>query len=86
MGYQCLGMALLATDVGDWHRAAVLLGVADALADVHEPWQDMEARDRQAGIDTVRIQIGDAEYDRLTAQGRTLDFDAAIRVALATDA
>ncbi len=87
MAYHCLGLALVAGETGDGNRAAVMHGIADSLlAGLNEPWQDLEARDRQASIDALRLTMGDAEYERLASAGYEMDFDAAVRFALAHDA
>ena len=48
IAYATLGLACLAADAGDWHRAAVLHGVAQAFLDrTGLAWEALEARYRQ---------------------------------------
>ena len=52
IAYASLGLACLAADAGDWHRAAALHGVAQAFLDrAGEPWEELEARYRQDSLD-----------------------------------
>jgi predicted ATPase len=56
VGIACasLGLACLAADTGDWHRAAVLHGIAQAILDrTGQPWQELEAHYRQDSLDHV---------------------------------
>jgi predicted ATPase/class 3 adenylate cyclase len=83
IGCAVLGLACLAEDLGDWDRAAVLHGVAQAFLDRSgEPWQDVEARYRQESLANVRAHLGDEVSDRVYGQGLTLSADEAFRLAL----
>jgi tetratricopeptide (TPR) repeat protein len=54
-----LGLACLAADTGDWHRAAVLHGVAQAFLDpTGQPWEDLEACYRRDSLDQARAHLG----------------------------
>jgi predicted ATPase/class 3 adenylate cyclase/Tfp pilus assembly protein PilF len=83
IGCAVLGLACLAQDRGDWDRAAVLHGVAQAFLDRSgEPWQDLEARYRQESLADACAHLGDELFDRVYGQGMTLSADEAFRVAL----
>ena len=80
--YASLGLACLAADRGDWHRAAVLHGVAQAFLDrAGEPWEELEARYRRESLDDVRARLGDDQADRAYAEGMALSVDAALDLA-----
>ena len=80
-----LGLACLASDTGDWHRAATLHGVAQALQDrTGNPWQEFAARDRRDSLDQARAHLGDEQLDRAYAQGLALSLGQALDLALAT--
>jgi predicted ATPase/class 3 adenylate cyclase len=83
LAYCSLGLACVAGDLGDWHRAAGLHGVAQAFSDqVGGPWQDPEDRYRRDSIAAARCHLGDAQFDEAYACGRALSFDDAIVLAL----
>jgi tetratricopeptide (TPR) repeat protein len=80
--YAILGLACLAADAGDWHRAAVLHGVAQAfLSPTGQPWEDLEARYRQDSLDQVRAHLGQELFERAHAEGMALSFDEALDLA-----
>ena len=65
IAYASLGLACLAADAGDWHRAAVLHGVAQAFLDrTGQPWEELEARYRQDSLDQVRARLGQEQFER----------------------
>ncbi|MGH3202279.1 MAG: ATP-binding protein [Streptosporangiaceae bacterium] len=83
IAYAGLGLACLAADLSDWHRAAVLHGVAQAFLDrTGEPWQDLEVRYRRDSLAEVRAHLGDEQADRAYAKGMTLSPDEAFRLIL----
>ncbi len=83
IGCAALGLACLAADRGDWDRAAMLHGVAQAFADTSgEPWQDLEARYRQASLADVRAYLGEERSDRAYAEGIALSTDEGFQLAL----
>jgi predicted ATPase len=83
MAGAALGLACLAGDVGNWDRAAVLHGVAQALLDrTGNPWQESDARQRQDSLGQVRAHLGDEQLERAYAQGMTLGLDQALDLAL----
>ncbi len=68
-----LGLACLAADRGEWGRAAMLHGVAQAFLDRSGgPWQDLEERYRQDSLAAVRAHLGGEQFDRAYAKGMTL--------------
>jgi len=85
LAYSTLGLACLGVDLGDWRRAAELHGVAQAFLDqmgqscllYYEPL-------RQVSIDKVSMHLGDEEFQRAYAKGRTSGFEEAIDLALGT--
>jgi predicted ATPase/class 3 adenylate cyclase len=83
LAYCSLGLACIAGDLGDWHRAAGLHGAAQAFFDqLGGPWQDPEDRYREDSIAAVRCRLGDAQFDQAYAHGLALSFDEAIALAL----
>ena len=69
IAYASLGLACLAADAGDWHRAAVLHGVAQAFLDrTGQPWEELEARYRRDSLDQVRAHLGQEQLERAYAQ------------------
>jgi predicted ATPase/DNA-binding XRE family transcriptional regulator len=83
MAYAILGLACLAGDAGDWDRAAVLHGAAQAFLDrTGNPWQGLEARHRRDSLAQVRAHLGDEQMERAYAQGVTLSLDQALHLAL----
>ena len=82
IAYASLGLASLAADTGDWHRAAVLHGVAQAFLDrTGQPWQELEAGYRQDSLDLVRAHLGQEQFDRALAESKALSFDEALNLA-----
>jgi predicted ATPase/class 3 adenylate cyclase len=82
IAYASLGLACLATDADDWHRAAVLHGVAQALfGSTGQPWEDLEARYRQDSVDQARTHLGQELFERAHAEGMALSFDQALDLA-----
>ena len=83
MACAILGLACLDGDLGDWHRAAMLHGVAQALLDkTGVPWEPGDARRRQESLDQIRQALGDEQLQRAYARGMALSFDQAIDLAL----
>ncbi|HEY6275927.1 MAG TPA: adenylate/guanylate cyclase domain-containing protein [Streptosporangiaceae bacterium] len=82
MAHASLGLACLAADRGDWHRAGQLHAVAQAFLDLaEEPWQEPEARYRRESLDEVRARLGDEQADRAYAEGMALSPDDALDLA-----
>jgi predicted ATPase/class 3 adenylate cyclase len=83
MACAILGLACLDGDLGDWHRAAMLHGVAQALLDqTGVPWEPGDACRCQESLDQVRQALGDQQSQRAYARGMALSFDQAIDLAL----
>ncbi len=83
LAYASLGLACLAADRGDWHRAGELHGTAQAFLDrTAERWEEPEVRYRQESLVKVRAQLGEEQFDRVYAQGSTLNLEEALDVAL----
>ena len=83
VAYAGLGLACLAGDLGDWHRAAVLHGAAQAFLDhVGDRWQEPEEGYRRDSIGQVRAQLGDDRFELTYAEGMALGFDDAVDAAL----
>jgi tetratricopeptide (TPR) repeat protein len=84
IAYASLGLACLAADAGDWHRAAVLHGVAQAFLDpTGQPWEEPEARYRRENLDQVRARLGKEHFERAHATGMALSRDQALDLASA---
>jgi hypothetical protein len=78
-----MGLAFLDGELGDWYRAAVLHGAAQALLDqTGVPWDLLDARDRQESLDQAGAALGDEQFQRAYARGMALSFDQAIDLAL----
>ena len=72
----CLSLACLAAATGDWHRAAALHGVAQAFLDrTGQPWQELEARYRQASLDQIRAHLSHEQFERAYVTGTALSPD-----------
>jgi hypothetical protein len=85
IAYACLGLACMAADVGDWHRAGTLHGVAQAFLDpTGEAWQDPEARYRRESLGQLHARLGDEQADRAYAEGLALSLDQALDLAIGT--
>ncbi len=83
LAYACLDLACVASDQGDWYRAAVLHGAAQAFCDrTRLPWQEPEARNRRDSLDQARARLGDEQLESAYAQGMALSFDRALDLAL----
>jgi predicted ATPase len=83
--YAMLGLACHASDTGDWRRAAVLHGFADAfLGSSGEPWQDPEDFFRRQSLDEVHAHLGDADFEAEYGRGTRLDLRPAVDLGLNT--
>ncbi|HYB14296.1 MAG TPA: adenylate/guanylate cyclase domain-containing protein, partial [Streptosporangiaceae bacterium] len=70
LAYACLGLACLAADLGDWRRAGLLHGAAQALLDqTGAQWEEGEARLRRDSLDQVRARLGEEQFDLAYAHG-----------------
>ena len=85
MAYSILGLACLAGDAGDWDRAAVLHGAAQAfLGRAGNRWQEVEARYRRDSLAQVHAALGEEHLEQTYAHGITLSPDQALDLALRT--
>jgi hypothetical protein len=83
MAAACHCLALVAGDAGDWHRAAVLHGAAQALRDrTGGPWEEEIVRELRDSLDQARAHLGDEQLERAYAHGMTLSLDQALDLAL----
>jgi predicted ATPase/class 3 adenylate cyclase len=79
------GLACLASDAGDWDRAAVLHGAAQAFLNRTGVARDeFDMRYRQDSLDQARAHLGDEQLERAYAQGMTLSDEDALDLALRT--
>jgi predicted ATPase/class 3 adenylate cyclase len=82
VAYASLGLACLAADEGDWHRAAMLHGLAQAfLVRTGLPWEELEARYRRDSLAQVRAHLGQHQFERARARSTALSFDEAFDFA-----
>jgi Tfp pilus assembly protein PilF len=87
IGLACasLGLACLAADRGDWHRAAELHGTAQAFLNLTgQQWEEPEARYRLESLEKIRERLGGEQFDRAYAKGPTLSLDVVIERAAFT--
>ena len=86
LAYAVLGLACLAADAGEWSRACVLHGIAQAVLDrTGEPWQEPEARYRRESLEQVRAHLGQEQSDRDYARGLALSSDEILDLASRKD-
>jgi predicted ATPase/class 3 adenylate cyclase len=86
IAYAVLGLACLAADAGEWSRACVLHGIAQAALDrTGEPWQEPELRYRRESLAQVRAHLGQEQSDRDYARGLALGLDGITDLALLQD-
>jgi predicted ATPase/class 3 adenylate cyclase len=79
--YATLGLACLAADAGDWHRAAILHGFAQAFLDsTGQPWEDLEAGYRLDSLGEIRAQLGQERSELAYAEGMGLNYEQALDV------
>ena len=82
MAYAIFGLACLAADACDWHRAAMLHGVAQAFLDPSgQAWQELEARYRRDSLGQVRAHLGQDQFGRAYASGVALSLGEALDLA-----
>jgi len=79
-----LWLACLAVDSGDWHRASLLHGVAQAFMDQTGQVWEPEAHRREISITEVRAHLGDSEFERAYAEGMRLSAEEGFDLALGT--
>jgi tetratricopeptide (TPR) repeat protein len=81
--FATLGLACVAADQSDWHRAATLHGVAEAMRDrTGLPWEPFDARYRQRSLDEISAAMSRGQLEQAYSAGMALSYDAAIDLAL----
>ena len=86
IAHAVLGLACLAEDAGEWSRACVLHGVAQAALDrTGEPWQEPEVRYRRESLAQVRAHLGQEQSERDYARGMALSSDEILDLASRKD-
>jgi tetratricopeptide (TPR) repeat protein len=86
IAYAILGLACLAEDAGEWSRACLLHGVAQAALDrTGEAWQEPEARYRRESLAQVRAHLGQEQSERDYARGMALSSDDILDLASQKD-
>jgi predicted ATPase len=82
VAHASLGLACLATDAGEWQRAVMLHGVAQAFLDrTGLPWEDLEARYQGDSLNQTRAHLGPELFAQVHAQGVALSSDEALNLA-----
>ncbi len=82
LAHVSLGLACLATDCGDWHRAAELHGAAQAFHDrTGWRWEEGEARYRRESLGQLRARLGDEQFQQAYARGMALTLEEALDLA-----
>ena len=82
IAYASLGLACLAADEGDWPRAAMLHGVAQAFLDrTGLPWEELEARYRRDSLEQVRAHLGQDQLEQAHAASMALSFGEVLDLA-----
>lgn len=77
------GLACLAADLGDWHRAAALHSAAQALLDqIGSRMAAFDARRRQESLDQITAALGYEQLKHAYNQGTALSLEGAIDLAL----
>jgi tetratricopeptide (TPR) repeat protein len=75
--------ACLATDRADWHRAAELFGVSQALIDqIGRPWLGHFEKLRDDSMDKVRENLGEDAFRSFYEKGMRLSLEKATALAL----
>ena len=86
IAYAVLGLACLAADAGEWSRACVLHGLAQAALDrAGEPWQEPEVRYRRESLAQLRAHLGQQQSERDYARGMALSPDEILDLASRKD-
>jgi hypothetical protein len=77
------GLACLATDLGDWHRAAVLHGAAQVLQDQTGVQRDrLDDSHRRESLAQAYAALGGEQAQRAYARGMALSLNQVIDLAL----
>ena len=82
VAYAVLGLACLATDAGEWSRACLLHGVAQAGLDrTGEPWQEPEGLYRRESLTQVHAHLGAEQAGQCYARGLAMSSDEILDLA-----
>lgn len=80
-----LGLACVAGDVGDWHRAAALHGAAQALLDqTGICWDPFDTSLRQGSLGQIAAALGADQLHQAHAYGMTLSLNQVIDLSVET--
>jgi len=86
ISYAVLGLACLAADAGEWSRACLLHGSAQAVLDqTGEARQEPEESYRAESLAQVRAHLGDEQFGRDYARGLALSSDELLDLAARKD-
>ena len=86
IAYAVLGLAAMAADTGEWSRACVLHGMAQAALDrTGEVWQEPEARYRRESLAQIRAHLDAAQSERDYARGLVLSSSEVLDLAFRKD-
>jgi hypothetical protein len=84
MPYKVSGLAAVATDRGDWDRAATLIGAAEAMMEREgADWPPDERPHYERMLDRLPKAMGPADFERVRAAGHAMPTDEAVAFALA---
>jgi hypothetical protein len=84
MAYDCLYLACLAGDMGDWDRAGVLHGFAQVFQDrAGIPRDEFDERYRQDSLAQAHARMGDEPLERACARGMAFSLEKAFDLATA---
>lgn len=86
LSYCFAGLAAVSCELGAYRRAALLLGVVDALIARTKHQLDLVDRnDVQGTLEAVRAPLGPAAFAAAQARGRALSLGEAVAYALAAE-
>jgi len=87
MPYKVSGIAAVATDRGDFERAATLVGAAEAMMEREQAeWPPDERPHYERMLTRIPRGLGPEEFERVRAVGRAMSTDEAVDYALSPKA
>ncbi len=87
MPYKVSGIAAVATDRGDFERAAMLVGAAEAMMEREQAeWPPDERPHYERMLTRIPRGLGPEEFERVRAVGRAMSTDDAVAFALTPQA
>ena len=87
MPYKVSGIAAVATDRGDFERAATLVGAAEAMMEREQAeWPPDERPHYERMLTRIPRGLGPEEFERVRAVGRAMSTDEAVAFALSPKA